>query len=796
VRSRAFLGLAGGAVLCAAFVLAGTAPPPMPDYDLVRASWSPSDVRILDRRGDVLHETRVDASVRRLAWTPLEEVSPSLVRAVIESEDRRFDSHAGVDWRAAAAAAWQALDGGPPRGASTITMQLAALVEPSLRRGAGPRGLTTKLQQMRAAAALERTWTKPRILEAYLNLVGFRGETEGVRAAAETVFGKAPHGLTVEESIALAASIRSPGAPADSLMRRSRELAARLDAGDNARVEAAALRLAGSAAERGSRRAMIPHAARLLLRAPAAGDLSASGGESRRDARLTPSTDARIGPAASGAQDFPRGADVHSSLDSRIQSAANASLRRHVLDIRDRSASDGAVLVVDNASGDVLAYVGSTGELSAAREVDGVRAPRQAGSTLKPFLYALAIDQGLLTPATLLEDTPLEIAVGDTIYRPENYDHRFRGLVPVRTALAASLNIPAVRALTLLGEEKFADTLRELRLGGVKERGEWYGPSLALGSVDVTLWDLVGAYRAMANGGVWMPLHLKPSSAAEAETLRSAASNLPDATLKAPPHGVLTLDVPHRVFDASTAWIVGDMLSDRASRTATFERDGPLSTRYWTAVKTGTSKDMRDNWCVGWSSRYTVGVWIGNFSGAPMHDVSGTSGAAPVWREVMDVLHANAPGESPRRPDGVVEARTVFAGGTEASRKEWYRAGTEPLGSRPAHVAAESEPTNSHSRITVAEAQLDSRPRIVAPASGSVLSLDPDIPGDRQRVPLLASAATGGMTWKLGDRTLGAASAPLLWEPVAGSHELVLTGSDGTRLDSIRFRVNGPRKRM
>jgi penicillin-binding protein 1C len=769
----------------------------MPSFGQVRDAWTPSDIRILDRQGEILHETRVDPAVRRLAWTRLDEISPALVRAVLESEDRRFQSHGGLDWRAAAAAAWQRLRGGPPRGASTVTMQLAALIDPSLRRGSGPRGIGAKWKQVRAAFALEATWTKDEILEAYLNLVGFRGEVEGVRAASETVFGKAPHGLTTGESAALAASVRSPGASAATLLRRSQELAVRLGTKDG--VDAAAMRLAGPAAERGSRRAIVPHAARLLL----------------RDAH---------------------GHDVESSIDARIQELAASALARHVLDIRDRSASDGAVLVVDNETGEVLAYVGSTGELSSAAEVDGVRAPRQAGSTLKPFLYALAIDQAFLTPATLLEDAPLEIRVGDTVYRPENYDHRFRGLVPVRSALAASLNIPAVRVLTLVGEERFAETLRALHVSGVKESGDWYGPSLALGSVDVTLWDLVGAYRALARGGTWSALSLRRGERGRAEASASFVSSdspasfasIASAARSAAPRAA------ERIFDASTSWIVGDMLADRGSRSATFELDGPLSTHFWTAVKTGTSKDMRDNWCIGWSSRYTVGVWIGNFSGEPMRDVSGTTGAAPVWREVMDALHAGVAGEPPSVPRDVASAWTVFAGKAAPPRHEWYREGTEP------HAAG---------------LDLDSHPRIVSPSAGSVLSIDPDMPPARQRVALVARAAEG-MSWRLravvpggagskvvagvqvpgkasslvrpdaqapggadsseapgsaecpvtrgehtlgsaespvtrGEHTLGSADSPLLWEPRAGSYELVLADREGRQVDSVRFRVNG-----
>ena len=252
---------------------------------------------------------------------------------------------------------------------------------------------------------------------------------------------------------------------------------------------------------------------------------------------------------------------------------------------------DGAALVVDNASGEILAYAGNIGEQSSARFVDGVRAMRQAGSTLKPLIYALAFDQRLLTPASLMDDSPLDIPVIGGVYRPKNYDNRFHGMVTVRVALASSLNVPAVKALNLIGINSFVETMQRLDFRNIREP-DYYGLSIALGSADITLWDLVAAYRALANGGVWSPLRLTAGE---------------------------TRAVPRRVVSPEAAFLIADILSDRESRSRTFSLESPLSTRYWTAVKTGTSKDMRDNWCVGFSDRYTVGIWAGNFSGEPMY---------------------------------------------------------------------------------------------------------------------------------------------------------------------------------
>jgi len=679
----------------------------LPSVAEVRASWCPSDLRVLDRRGEVLHESRVDPNARRMAWAPLVNVSPALTSAILASEDRRFREHRGVDWRALAAAALQRAGGGTRRGASTITMQLAALLDPALRPQGGRRSITDKWAQMHAAWDLEEAWSKDEILEAYLNLVTFRGEVQGVEAAAGVIFGKAPHGLSGEEAAVLAASICAPNAAATALRSRAQRLVADAESSEPALLEQAVYRATGAPDARGPRTTLAPHAARLLL------------------------------------DEKTRCRDVASSLDARIQAVAVESLRRHLLDLEDRSARDGAVLVVDNASGEVLAYTGSSGDLSSAPNVDGVRAHRQAGSTLKPFLFASAIDRDLLTTATLLEDQPLEVAVGGNLYRPANYDNRFRGLVSVRTALASSLNIPAVRTLLLVGDEAFAGTLRALGFAGVTRPGSWYGPSLALGSADVSLWELVGAYRALALGGTWSPLRWRPGDAGGSRA----------------------------VFTPASAFLVADVLADREGRATTFHLQNPLATRFWTAVKTGTSKDMRDNWCIGFSSRYTVGVWVGNFSGAPMHDVSGVTGAAPVWHDVMSALHEDTPSVAPPPPEDIVAAWTAFARDSEPARTEFYRRGTEPVAAR---------------------GELDQGPRITTPADGSVFALDPDIAPPRQRVPLVAHAAGDGTVWRLDGRVIGSAARPLLWEPVRGRHELALLDETAQVLGQVRFEVKGP----
>jgi penicillin-binding protein 1C len=318
----------------------------------------------------------------------------------------------------------------------------------------------------------------------------------------------------------------------------------------------------------------------------------------------------------------------------------------------------------------------------------------------------------------------------------------------VRTALAGSLNVPAVRMLGLVGPEAFVLQLRRLGFGSLDEDGDFYGPALALGSADVSLWDLVNAYRALANGGVLSPLRLTREDAATAE--------------------------PRRVYSVEAAFLVAHVLADRESRSVTFGLDNPLATRFWTAVKTGTSRDMRDNWCVGFSSRYTVGVWVGNFAGEPMRDVSGIAGAAPVWRELMEWLHRRVPSPPPAAPAGAVGGVVAGADGTGAGSTEWFLRGTEPA-SHPAPP------------LVAADAQA----RIVAPVSRTVIALDPDMPPARQRVVFEAAGGTARLRWRLGDKDLGPADRLVVWAPRPGRHALALVDGEDRTVDRVTFEVRG-----
>ncbi len=677
-----------------------TIPPIMPSYTQVRSAWRPSESWLYDRNGILLDSLRVNFRARRFDWVPFKAIAPAVSRIVIASEDRRFNQHGGIDWLAISGSLRARFDGKRSRGASTITMQLAGFLDPRLARP-GKRNWLDKLRQMRAARSIEANWSKNEIIEAYLNLAGFRGESQGIGAAASSLFGRTPETLTERDALLLAALLPSPEAQPDVIATR----ACRLNGGtDCSEIRTAVLDMSVR-----SRKlldpGLAPHLSAKLLTRP--------------------------------------GMKVRTTLDRTVQIVAAQALRRQMQGLGGERARDGAVIVADNQTGNILAYVGGVGGQSTAASVDGADAPRQAGSTLKPFLYALAMEHRYLTPASILDDSPVQLDTASGLYIPQNYDRNFKGPVSVRTALASSLNVPAVRTLLLVGTQAFRDRLWDSGYKGIIEDGDYYGYSLALGSAEVTLLEQATAYRGLALGGQWGNLRLLASDAAPSRR----ESTQPQA-----------------------AWLVSNILADPVARTATFGADSILGLPFWAAVKTGTSKAMRDNWCVGFSDRFTVAVWIGNLEGDSMRAVSGTSGAAPVWRDIMLALHAGRPGDAPLPPSGIESRSIHFDQNLEAPRREFFAVGT------------------AQDRISTAPPEVR-RPKITNPISGSIYALDPDIPIQRQRLAMTVTGAAMGHRLILDRRDLGAAELRPQLALAPGAHRLLLVDADGKVVDRVLFTV-------
>jgi penicillin-binding protein 1C len=707
------LGIMSAGMLVMAAFLASSAFVEFPSFGRFSAPGPTSEARLLDRHGIALQRMRMDATRRQLDWVRLADVSPALLRALIAAEDHGFYSHHGVDAFAMLAGVAASLRG-VRRGASTISMQVVSLLadEAPADHRHGPLG---KMRQARDALALERSWTKQQILEAYVNLLHFRNDLVGIDAASRGLLGTGPGGLDDAQSAVLAALVRAPSARRTQVARRAcgvlREMH-RPDACKDAQYIADGLpsRPRPIASADGQ---VADHLAHALLHTP--------------------------------------GVDVHSTLDGDLQRFAVQTLRARLSELTERNVEDGAIVVLDNQTGDVLAYVGSSGNLSRAGQVDGILARRQPGSALKPFLYAEAIEQRWLTAASILQDAPFSVDTAGGLYAPQDYERDYKGTVSVRTALAASLNVPAVRTLELVGVGRLHQRLHDLGFTSLTADAQHYGVGLALGDGEVTLLELANAYRTLANAGVWSPT-------------RVALDQPMDPTRR-------------RVFSAPTSFIIGDILSDNAARAPTFGFSSPLSTRTWAAVKTGTSKGMRDNWTIGYTDRYTVAAWVGNSSGAPMWDVSGVSGAAPIWQTLVEYLHESVASRAPPTPSGTVRQDVHFGGGVEATRAEWFLPGTEL------------------SQLNPPAPEL--RPQLLEPADGTRVAPDPDIPPSHQRIRIRANVSgdaarclqlDGKALAKCGDLDILSAL------PAPGAHRITLNDIQGAVLAEVHIEIRAPRE--
>ncbi|MBI5538401.1 MAG: penicillin-binding protein 1C [Deltaproteobacteria bacterium] len=565
---------------------------PLPEALRARHGFD-SSVRVLDRHGKVLAEVRADDGARA-RWVPIEQVGPDLANAILAAEDRRFYRHPGVDPIAIARAAGQDLwHRRIVSGASTLTQQLARTVKPRRRTLAG------KVGEMAVALRIEASLSKKDILEQYLNLVFFGPSLRGVEAASRFYFDKPCNALSLAEAATLAALPRGPTVydPRKSpqavqrrrdriLDRMQRDGLASAEAVERAKSEPLTIHLQPTGFS-------APHLVRGLL----------SG-----------AVHPEIGPLAD------RASTLRTTIDASLQKEVQTAARSQLDSLRDRHVSAASVVVIDNATGEVLAWLGAPDFLDELRfgQNDGVLALRQPGSALKPFVYSVAIDDLGWTAATVLPDIELHISTDQGDYSPHNYDGQLHGPVRMRDALANSYNVPAVHAASVVGPARVLSRLQRLGMRTLQEDAEHYGAAIALGDGEVRLVDLAGAYAALARGGV-----LHPFRAISAATDRKGMPiELPAAASE-------------RVLDAGTAAVLVDMLKDPHARIGSFGSGNVLELPFEVAVKTGTSKGFRDNLTVGSTREVTVAVWVGNFDGSPMQGVSGITGAGPLFRAVM-----------------------------------------------------------------------------------------------------------------------------------------------------------------
>ena len=720
---------------------------------------------LLDRHGQTLREVRVDERFSR--EVRFDEVPANVVQALLAAEDKRFFRHSGVDVLATARAAWTgARRGRVTSGASTITQQLVKLAEPR------PRTVRTKIIEAVTALRLEQLWTKERIFAAYVNRLDFGNLNIGIASAANYYFGKPLADLSDAEAAFLAGLPKNP--------RRLNPHIARVAAQRRQQTVLRRMQTAGwLTAERFDRANAEPLrllAPRRIFRAPHFVDLVLRevGQPPRLPVRPAGASPARATEAVARTPDSRGGCPTITTLDLDLNRFVENTVRDRLVQLRAQNVRNGAAVVIDNASGDVLALVGSENYFApGAGQVNGAWARRSPGSTIKPFTYLLALERGS-TPASIVADVPAVFATSTGVYRPDNYNHRCYGPVSYRRALGNSLNIPAVRVLASIGGAPvLAERLRAWGITTLDRPAEQYGLGLTIGNAEVRLIELTNAYAALARLGEWRPFCLVKGENTQ-HPLRQAQGLRRTPNIQHP-------------MTAECAWLVADMLSDNSARMLAFGATSALRFDFPVACKTGTSTDFRDNWAMGFTPEFTVGVWVGNFDGSPMRDVSGVSGAGPILHAIFEHLHARFGTSWYEQPAAIVERDVhpltgkLLAAPRTAGVREKFLATRLPEMESPADYDAAGKVklgAEYQDWLASAENSLPTRAtaddahtvlRLVAPLPGTTFLLDPDVPTSRQ-VSLVATGS-GPLVWD--SATLRCAEGRA--EMVAGEHQIGVT---------------------
>lgn len=638
--------------------------------------------RILDREGNILYEL-VDPSAGKRTYVPLDKISPYLVAATIATEDANFYSHPGYDVMAIARSFYYNLVSDQiVSGASTITQQLTKMLVLAPEDQVS-RTYTRKLREAILAAEITRQYSKDEILELYLNEINFGNLAYGVEAAAQTYFKTSAMNLTLGQASFLAGL---PQLPAVYDIYTNREATLR-------RQESVLVLMYQTSLEQGC----IHVSNNQQPICVGAGEATSAAEEIKNYDFVAPTWEMHhphwvyyITSILENTYDpqtiYRSGFTVYTTLDPELQDFAQNVVREQVDLLAGKHVTNGALIALQPYTGEILAMVGSADfdNKDIQGEINMSVSPRQPGSSIKPLTYVAAFEKGW-TPATLIWDVPSEFPPsGDPNdprdpYEPVNYDEKFHGPVTVRTALANSYNVPAVKTLDFVGIYDNPDTEKEeglipfaQRLGISTLTRNDYGLALTLGGGEVTLLDLTGAYATFANGGRRVP----PVAITRIEDYQG---NL-----------IYEYQQPagEQVIRPEHAYLISSILSDTNARVPGFGTSPVINLPFKAAAKTGTTNDFRDNWTLGYTPDLAIGVWVGNADYTPMQDTTGLSGAAPIWAEVMQQGIQYLTGGNPSgfsRPAGIVERVICSVSGTEPSkycpsqRSEYFAADQLPL---------------------------------------------------------------------------------------------------------------------
>ncbi len=734
----------------------------------------PYSLVALDRNGGRLAVFAVDDGIRREPVV-LGELPRRVLDRFLEAEDRRFFVHPGFDPLALMRAAFQgAAAGRVVSGGSTITMQLARMVRP--REG----GIVGKLREALDAARLELRLGKRRILELYLSNVPYGRGAEGIESAAFAYFGRRACELGDYEAALLAVLPRSPSrydpaAHPEELAQAAVRVFARAPLGrGHSREELFAL---FRSAAKGARRGVYPNRAPHFL----------------RDALLPASTARRADAQSRAVPGEAAAFRLVSSLDPEIQRTLETTLKDGVAGWERARLTNAAGIVLDAVTGEILAWVGSVDfyDEEARGQMDGVLAPGQPGSCLKPFLYALALDHGF-TPATVLPDLPLEFG-GGAVYIPLNFNNRYNGPVRLRVALASSLNVPAVYVLNRLGVQSFADFLIQIGFESMRTQRDDVGVGLALGNARVTLLELARAFSIFVRDG--RPLVVTPfAKGGRVFAAQGGHAFAHSSTASEPP-----------LMSHYAAVTVRSMLSDPASRFTGFGEGKAFAVPYDAIFKTGTANQYQHVWALGATERHVVGVWMGNFTGETIIGRTGSGIPARAVARVLSFISESGRVFAP--PEGVEKARICALSGGLATDAcpatveelfrpkalpepcSWHRPGLESPVFPPEYAAWLAQGAR-HGAADGARVGASAVAGIVRPRDGAVFWFDPSRPASDQAI-LIQVANPGAPGLELfhdGEALSGGSDGRFLVPVHRGSHEVLLV-LDGDVTERVRYEV-------
>jgi len=725
--------------------------------------------QVLDRNGKLLREV-LSKDYKTSIWVPVDEISKWMVEATVLREDKRFRQHPGVDPLALVRALFENIKKRKiVAGGSTITMQGAKMA-----LGFKNRNLFSKCIEILYALKIELHISKKEILEIYLNRAPYGFQNFGVEAASQFYFHKPAGQLSLGEASLLAVIPKSPSRlnpyihPQRVLRERERLLKSLLS--ENV-VDSLGFSLALQEHipfVPGELNFKAPHFVDYVLM-----EIERSGIENPRK--------------------------IVTTLDLELQENLEKLLFTTLESLKRHHVKQGAILVMNAQTGEILSMVGSKDYFDPEQgQVNGCLSLRQPGSAIKPFTYILALRDGL--PASfILPDIPLEFGLSDgTLFAPRNYSWKYHGPVSLREALAASLNVPTVYLLDKIGVERLYNLLKELNFESLDKEPQFYGLSLALGAGEVKLLEMVRAYRTIARGGVL------ESERSILEMMDAYGKNLNWKTEE------------KKIFSKEVACIITDILSDNSSRIKSFGEDSPLDLPFPCAVKTGTSKDYRDNWCVGFTTKYVVGIWVGNFEGFPMKGISGISGAAPLFRDIMIELHRKEYPPSFEESPFLVRLKVCIRSGKLPKDicpnvvEEVFIPGTEPDETCDVHYkyagrVAEIYPPIydkwlEENNLPVLRregfaSREDKRIRIVTPSNGDIFKIDPQVSLSSQGIVFRAEVDEniGAVLFKLDGEILCKSRYPFkyIWKPEAGEHklEVIPDSKESCKVDRVVFRV-------